>query len=256
VNCSDFRTFLHGYMDGELDLVRHVEMEDHLRTCGACSRIYQAQLAQRSALKSGELYFRAPAHLERQVRMAAQQAERKSWLPRLRMPGWIGAAVAAAVVVALAMFVWPMLSRPSLTERISQDVVSAHVRSLMPGHLTDVLSSEQHTVKPWFAGKVDFSPPVADLSAEGFPLVGGRLDYAGGREVVALVYRRGGHFINLFVWPSATAREFAEAGDARQGYNLLSWTHRQTNFWAISDLNATELRQFARLLQEHLNRPA
>ena len=117
---------------------------------------------------------------------------------------WIGASFAAAAVVALAIFVLPMLSRPSRTERIAQDVVSAHIRSLMPGHLTDVPSSEHHTVKPWFAGKLDFSPPVADLSAEGFLLVGGRLDYAADRPVAALVYRKGEHVINLFVWPSAS----------------------------------------------------
>jgi anti-sigma factor RsiW len=253
VTCSELRTLLHGYMDGELDLVRHVEIEDHLRTCGACSQIYQAQLALRSALKSDELYFRAPAGLERKVRMAAQRPERKSWLPRLQLPGWIGAAVAAAAVVALAFFVSPMLSRPSQTERIAQDVVSAHIRSLMPGHLTDVPSSENHTVKPWFAGKLDFSPPVADLSAEGFPLVGGRLDYAAGRPVAALVYRKGQHFINLFVWPSASAHESAEAAGARQGYNLLFWTRGQTNFWAISDVNGAELRQFAGLVRARLS---
>ena len=253
MTCSEFRTFLHGYMDGELDLVRQVEIEEHLRTCGACSQIYQTQLALRSALKSGELYFRAPAGLERKVRMAAQRPERKSWLPRLQLPGWIGAAVAAAAVVALAFLVSPMLSRPSQTERIAQDVVSAHIRSLMPGHLTDVPSSENHTVKPWFAGKLDFSPPVLDLSAEGFPLVGGRLDYAAGRPVAALVYRRGKHFINLFVWPSVSAQESAEAADARQGYNLLFWTRGQTNFWAISDVNAAELRQFARLVRARLS---
>lgn len=253
MSCSQFRTFLHGYVDDELDLVRHVEIEEHLRTCGACSRIYQAQLALRSALKSDELYFRAPAHLERKVRMAAQRPEQKPWLPRLQVPGWIGAAAAAAAVAALAVFVWPMLARPSLTERIAQDVVSAHIRSLMPGHLTDVPSSEQHTVKPWFAGKLDFSPPLADLSAEGFPLVGGRLDYAAGRQVAALVYRRGGHFINLFVWPSASTREIAETADTRHGYNLLYWTRGQINFWAISDLNVTELRQFALLVQSRLS---
>jgi anti-sigma factor RsiW len=240
-------------MDGELDLVRNVEIEEHLRTCDACSQIYQAQLALRAALKSDELYFRAPAGLERKVRTATQRQERTSWLPRLQLPGWIGAAVAAAAVVALGFFVSPMLSRPSQTEQIAQDVVSAHIRSLMPGHLTDVPSSENHTVKPWFAGKLDFSPPVADLSAEGFPLVGGRLDYAAGRPVAALVYRKGKHFINLFVWPSASARESAEAADARQGYNLLFWTRGQNNFWAISDVNAAELRQFAGLVRARVS---
>jgi anti-sigma factor RsiW len=239
-------------MDGELDVVRHVEIEDHLRTCDACSQTYQKQLALRSALKSDELYFTAPAHLERQVRMAVRRTERRPWLPRLLTRQWIGVAAAAAAVVALAVLVRPMLSRPSLTEQTAQDVVSAHIRSLMPGHLTDVVSSERHTVKPWFAGKLDSSPPVVDLSGEGFPLVGGRLDYAARRSVAALVYRHGAHLINLFVWPSASTSDYAEAADARQGYNLFYWTRGQTNFWAISDLNATELRQFARLVQDRL----
>ena len=252
MTCGDLRTFLPGYMDGELDLVRHLEIEDHLRTCDACSQIYQAQLALRSALQSDELYFRAPAGLERKVRMAAEAPERKSWLPRLQAPGWIGAALAAAAVVVIAFLVPPMISRPSQTERIAQDVVSAHVRSLMPGHLTDVPSSENHTVKPWFAGKLDFSPPVVDLGAEGFPLVGGRLDYAAGRPVAALVYRKGKHLINLFAWPSGSAQESAETAAVRQGYNLLFWTRGQTNFWAISDMNAAELRRFAGLVRRAL----
>ena len=250
MSCSEFQKFLDAYLDGELDLVRQVEIEDHLRTCGACSRIHQAQLALRTALKSDELYFRAPAHLERKVRMAARPAEGTR---RPRMPAWIGPALAAAAVVALAVFIAPMLSRPSRTERIAQDVVSAHIRSLMPGHLTDVSSSEHHTVKPWFAGKLDFSPPVADLSAEGFELVGGRLDYAADRPVAALVYRKGGHLINLFVWPSESTRESAEAAEVRQGYDLLFWTRGKTDFWAISDLNATELRQFADLVRARLS---
>ena len=179
MSCSEVRTFLSAHLDGELDLAREVEIEEHLRTCGDCSRVHQAQLALRSALKSEDLYFRAPEHLAQRIRSAAPPAQRKAPRSSPRMPGWLGAAAAAAAVVALAVWLSPMLSRPSRTDRIAQDVVSAHIRSLMPGHLTDVPSSENHTVKPWFAGKLDFSPPVADLSAEGFPLVGGRLDYAG-----------------------------------------------------------------------------
>jgi len=253
VTCGELRTFLSGYVDGELDLVRNVEIEEHLRTCDACSQIYQGQLALRSALQSNELYFRAPDGLRRKVRVAAQAPERKSWLPRLQVPGWIGVAAAVAAVVVLTILVPPMLSRPSQTERIAQDVVSAHVRSLMPGHLTDVPSSENHTVKPWFAGKLDFSPPVVDLGAEGFPLVGGRLDYAAGRPVAALVYRKGKHLINLFVWPSSSAQESAETAAVRQGYNLLFWTRGQTNFWAISDMNAAALRQFALLVRARVS---
>lgn len=250
MNCRDVQTHLHGYLDGELDLVRQVEIEDHLRSCADCSGILEARQALGSALKTGDLYFRAPADLERKVRAAAGRLGPKSSPPRPRMPVWIGAALAVAAAVAIVLFVLPFRSRASQTDRIAQDVVSAHVRSLMPGHLTDVASSDHHTVKPWFAGKLDFSPPVADLRADGFPLVGGRLDYAGGREVAALVYRSGAHVINLFVWPASRKVRSEEAADVREGYNLLSWTSSGNDFCAISDLNAAELRQFARLLRE------
>ncbi len=253
MTCNECRPLLDGFLDGEVDLVHSVEIEEHLRACDPCSRIHQAGLALRAALQADELYFRAPASLAKKVRAAAPRPERRSWLSHLAVPGWLGAAVAGAAVVALAVLVAPMLSRPSSTERIAQDVVSAHVRSLMPGHLTDVPSSDQHTVRPWFAGKLDFSPPFADLGAEGFPLIGGRLDYASGRQVAALVYQRGGHYINLFVWPSASTGDVAETAETRQGYGLIYWTRGGISFWAISDLNATELRQFARLLRARLS---
>jgi anti-sigma factor RsiW len=248
VNCSELRTLLDAYMDGELDLVRQVEIEQHLRTCDGCSQIHQAQMALRSALQSDELYFRAPPGLERRIRTAAQRPERKSRLLSLQLRGWTAAAVAAAAVVALAFFLPPILSRPQ-TDRIAQDVVSAHIRSLMPGHLTDVPSSEHHTVKPWFTGRLDFSPAVVDLAAEGFPLVGGRLDYAAGRPVAAVVYRRGKHLINLFTWPAAPTGESAEKSDARQGYNVVFWTRGGTSYWAISDVNRADLRRFADLVR-------
>lgn len=250
MNCSDVLTHLHGYVDQELDLVRQVEIEGHLRSCDACARAYRAAMALRAALKSDDLYFKAPAHLERRIRMEVLRPEKTSWRPRLSALGWIGAATAAAAVLVLGVLVGPTLQRPSPTERAAEDVVSAHVRSLQPGHLTDVASSEQHTVKPWFAGRLDFSPVVVDLADEGYPLVGGRLDYAAHRSVAALAYRRGAHLINLFVWPSTSPREAAETADVRQGYNLLHWTHGRTDFWAVSDLNAAELRQFARLVQD------
>ena len=249
MNCSELRTLLHGYVDGELDPVRNVEIEEHLRTCDACSQAVEAQRALRSALQSDELYFRAPAGLERKIRIAAQRPEGKSRLMRVQLRGWAAAAVAAAAVVALAFFLPPILSHPSQTDRIAQDVVSAHIRSLMPGHLTDVPSSEHHTVKPWFAGRLDFSPPVVDLTAEGFPLVGGRLDYAAGRPVAALVYGRRKHLINLFTWPADPTRESAEKSDARQGYNVVFWTRGGTNYWAISDVNRADLQRFADLVR-------
>ena len=124
---------------------------------------------------------------------------------------------------------------------VEDEIVAGHVRSLLANHLTDVATSNQHVVKPWFNGRIDFSPPVVDLAATGFPLVGGRVDYIGGRVVAALVYRRSGHAINLFVWPAETPPEGPSQHD---GYNLLRWSAGGLAYWAISDLNPEELRDF------------
>ena len=158
VTCDDFRRFVDAHLDGELDLVRQAEMDEHLASCAACSRLAGARRSLGTVLRSEELYFRAPERLEQRVRAAARRTHR----PRLVTPSRIGAALAAAAVLAAAMFLWPPGSDRSWSDRTAQDVVSAHVRSLMPGHLTDVPSSEQHTVRPWFAGKLDFAPPVVD----------------------------------------------------------------------------------------------
>jgi anti-sigma factor RsiW len=249
MTCNDVRSLVHASLDGELDLVRQVEIDDHLRRCQACEAAYESQRALQAALKADGVYFAAPAHLQRRVRASIRAAAAPTrWWSRGLSSSWLGAAAAAAIVVAVAI-TGPIVSRRSQAEQVAQEVVSAHIRSLMASHLTDVPSSDQHTVKPWFAGKLDFSPPVIDLNAEGFPLVGGRLDYVENRPIAALAYRRGQHVINLFVWPSSLNADVREAFGARQGYNALSWTRDHTSFWAVSDLNAVELRQFAQLIQ-------
>jgi anti-sigma factor RsiW len=250
MNCSEVRSLLHAHLDGELDLMRQVEIDDHLRQCEACQAIYESQRAISSALKTDGLYFTAPVSLQRKVRAAVRSTvEPPGWWSRTFSSQRLALAGAAAVVIVAAI-AGPIVLRRAHDDQIAQEVVSAHIRSLMASHLTDVLSSDQHTVKPWFAGKLDFSPQVIDLQDRGFPLVGGRLDYVENRPIAALAYRSGQHVINLFVWPSTSSADVGESFVGRQGYNALSWARDRTNFWAVSDLNTVELRRFAQLVQD------
>jgi anti-sigma factor RsiW len=142
------------------------------------------------------------------------------------------------------------LAKSSEETLLVNDIVANHVRSMMANHITDVASSDSHTVKPWFGGKLDYSPPTKDLSEQGFRLIGGRLDYLDHRSVGALVYQRNQHFINLFVWPSNSTLVKPEDQLTRQGYNLIHWTSSGMTYWLVSELNSTELNECARLLKE------
>jgi anti-sigma factor RsiW len=242
VSCQSMHDLLHAYTDGELDLVHTLEMEQHLDGCPACVRACDEIRALRAALQAGLPRFELPGTLQPRVRAALRQGERRSRLPRL------AALAASLAVLALGLAAAFLLYQsPSTRDRLVQEVISSHIRSQMAEHLLDVPSSDRHTVKPWFQGKLDFSPTVPDLSADGFVLAGGRLDYLNGRTVAALVYRRRQHVINLLTWPTKDA-DMRPQSESRQGYHVVHLRQGGTSWWAVSDLNAEELMEFARLV--------
>jgi anti-sigma factor RsiW len=246
VTCEEARPLVHAYVDSELDVVKSLEVEAHLSGCVACVHEEASLRALHKALGNGSLYHEAPARLERRVHAALRDAcgiERgRSFV--FRRYSWLGATAAAVLFVSI--FVKGVLPRgPSAVELTAREVVDDHFRSLTGNHLTDVLSSNQHTVKPWFDGKLDFTPPVKDLTSEGFPLVGGRLDYLDDHPVAAVVYRRRQHIINLFISPAEYAADAPPASQVRGGYNIVHWTKSGMTYWAVSSVSAAELDKFA-----------
>lgn len=237
---------LHAYVDGELDLANTRGTERHLQNCADCRRSEKAIRELRSTLTSDATAYRAPAHLRRNVRAALRREAKSS---RQTLSPWLVFATGAAFAAVLVGAVFFQTMPGARGNTIVDQVVANHVRSLLATHLVDVVSSDQHTVKPWFDGKIDFAPEVRDLSANGFPLVGGRLDYLDGKTVVALVYQRNKHPINLFITPTQTNRNSSPTLTTQRGYNVLSWANNRMNYWAVSDLNATELREFTNLLE-------
>jgi len=242
---------LHAYFDGELDLVRSVELEGHLKTCPECSRELRDQEAMRQLWRSANLYERAPESLRTRIPAALpSEVQPKPVLGRRRpVLEWLAVAAAIVLAIVFGAKVIPNIGGQQQTNLLAQEVVASHIRSLQPGHLFDVQSTDQHTVKPWFDGKLDFAPPVIDLASEGFPLVGGRLDYLDHRDVAALVYQRQKHLINVFIWPVESRPTKLPEIQTVQGYNLVFWQRDRMYFCAASDLNVAELRQFVELLE-------
>jgi anti-sigma factor RsiW len=240
--------------DGELDAAQAATVAAHRIGCRLCQSAYDDLLAARQVVREGASYHRAPASLRRAVgeRLAAASpapvpAPVPQGKPSLgkRLSSWwssaLGAGLGAAVAAAAMLFLLP-----SGQQSIVDQVVAGHVRALQPGHLEDVASSDRHTVKPWFDGRLDFAPPVKDLKSVGFPLEGGRLDYIDGRNVAALVYGHGKHPINMFVWPAGGAGNEPPRTTEQNGYNVIHWVEHGMNLWVVSDLEQSALADFVR----------
>jgi anti-sigma factor RsiW len=243
------RPLLELYVDGELAADAGLELERHIEDCPECARVRQQMLTLRQTLRAEAPRFAAPARLRDNV----QSALRRSVRPRFTMPPaiwpWLTAASLLLAVGGVVVGWYGMRAAPAAEERLAQQVVFAHVRSLQPGHVsTDVASSNQHKVKPWFEGKTDYPPPVFDLEKEGFRLLGGRLDYFDNRAVAALVYQRGDHIINLFVWPD-DGRTPAVGPQNQRGFHLVPLRHGGMTGWAISDTQLSTLQEFVRLFE-------
>ncbi|MBB4237832.1 anti-sigma factor RsiW [Rhizobium esperanzae] len=246
---------LHGFVDGELDSVHAAQFEDHLATCTDCRAEMERVQAVREIIDQDGVKWRPSEALRSHVlSMLSFEQTTTSGRPLPRqVPGWRRALVfirqwsLVPSLAALAAGAFLFVNVPSQTALLQEQILSSHIRSMMADHLTDVLTSDQHTVKPWFNGKVDFSPPVSDLSKDGFPLIGGRVDYLGGRAVAALVYRRHGHVINLFVWPAGSAAETTAVHD---GYNIEQWSDGGLVFSAISDVARGDLAEFEVLFRK------
>jgi anti-sigma factor RsiW len=249
MNCS--RDLIEAYMDEELDPGLSASVEEHLLGCQSCSEVYARFREQRAEIRSAAPYYTAPAQLERSIRDALRQAAADETQATANNLPWRWLAIAASILLAVSVS-WNM--RPSSKgiaegDVLAQNILADHVRSLIGTHLMDVPSTDQHTVKPWFNGKLDFSPEVKDFAAQGFPLIGGRLDYLTDRTVAALVYGRRQHIINVFTWPAGPA-PVSQSQFSRNGYNAIHWSHGSMTFWAVSDVGLPELAQFKDLYEK------
>lgn len=261
MNCEEATKLMDGYLDGELDPITNQTIEQHLRDCPNCEQAYKMHGSLIRAVSNATPYYKAPADLRERIHSSLREeiAERPArgvqLLPARRQPkprtvpggtpwNWLGLAAAIIFAALIALNLMPRFQQPGPDQFLATQLIASHARSLMANHLTDIASSDQHTVKPWLDAKLDFAPPVVDLSSEGFPLIGGRLDYLDKRPVAGLVYQRRKHFINLFVWPAEAGGDRSMNAMSRQGYQLLHWVDSDFNYWVVSDVNDNDLRTF------------
>jgi anti-sigma factor RsiW len=247
VDCDDVQPLLSVYQDRELDPAVSTSVRDHLDGCAAC----RGRLADLESI--GRMVRRAPYYQASDALRARLAPVPARSTASSHLLAWAAAVVMVVSLSGSLLFISSSAraARPrDPVDALAQEVVSSHVRALMGEHLFDVRSTDQHTVKPWFLGKLDFSPPVNDLARIGFPLTGGRLDYIAGHPVAALVYTRGQHTINLFVWPEALDATGSPDARAIRGFHVRHWTRDGMTYWAVSDVNDTDLDQFVHALQQ------
>lgn len=254
MNCKRTLELLPAHLDQELGLSESSEIDQHLQICAACHNAFVSQSALRDAVKQHATYYQAPVDLGSRINAALPEyeeadvpAKRRSW--RWGSWDWFSAGSLLASLLVLIWSAGLYLATPSPNELLAEEVLSSHVRSLMVNHIADVASSDQHTVKPWFDGKLNFAPTVRDLADQGFPLVGGRLDYLDHRSVAALVYRHRLHLINVYIWPAAGHRQTPVRTLSIQGYHLIHWHEAGMVYWMISDLDPRDLMTLAHILQ-------
>ena len=249
MQCEEARARLDAYVDGEMAETERTVLRDHLAGCADCGPEAAALQRLRDEIRQAAPVYRAPPALRSQIRFALRREAAASGAPTLRASSWLAYATSILLAVAVGSGGTFLALGERQEDRVASEVIDSHLRSLLGTHLTDVASSDQHTVKPWFAGRSDVSPPVVDLSTEGFPLVGGRLDLIEGKPVPALVYKRREHVINVFVLPANRV----DLGETltRRGYSLRHWDEGDLSFWAVTDAAPTELTEF-----EHLFRAA
>jgi mycothiol system anti-sigma-R factor len=248
MRCDEIRPRLEAYLDGELAETERVQLRDHLADCPECGPEAAALERLRDGIRQSAPVYRAPEALRSRLRFALRREAAESARAARPAPGWLAYAASILLAVALGSGGTLLITGERQEDAVANEVVDSHLRSLLGSHLTDVASSDQHTVKPWFAGHSEISPPAVDLAGEGFPLVGGRLDLIAGKPVPALVYRRREHVINVFVLP-ASRGDLAKTL-TRRGYSLRHWDEGDLGLWAVSDAAAPELAEFERVFRE------
>jgi anti-sigma factor RsiW len=262
MNCEEATRLADVYLDSELDPITSQAIEQHLRVCRRCEQVYASQRSLTRTITDSAPYYKASPELRQRIqsslrdKLEGQAPASPATSQELRPPftpnsvasprstifntPWNWLAMAAAILLT-AIVVWNVAPRPQPQNQfLATQLIASHVRSLMANHLTDIASSDQHTVKPWLDEKLDFAAPVPDFASDGFPLVGGRLDYLDNHPVAALVYQRRKHYINLFIWLAEPGTKRTTETLARQGYHLLHWTDSDFNYWAVSDVNAND----------------